>query len=438
MAHAATRESLFPVLKNELRTVRTALWFRPSAYCIVAALAAALLATLGNLLPQGSLTWLPEVEIATVRDLLKLLASGMLTVATVTLSVLMLVLSLAAGQASPRAVPEVMADPVTQNALGTFLATFVYALAALLLFGFEAVSRSGVTLLFFGALILVLNAVRYLVQWIHHVAEVLKINRIMHRVHRQGRTVLETYLAGTPEERCAEARTGTGDPQLIRPENTGYIQLIDASRLHDLACEEDLVIRLHVQEGDFVHPHRRLMEVRGGELDEDVVRMLQAAVVIGFDRSHEGDPRFGFELLAEVACRALSPGINDPQSALASVEYLGSLLGIAGARSAVDYPPECTPDGRVQFLNPDFAALLERAFRPVMRDGAGKAEVMFAIMGIVKDLVADAQPEYLECLLDEARRAESLGKAALQLDADKQTLARLAEELQQIAAERRA
>lgn len=438
MAHAGTRESLFPVLKNELRTVRTALWFRPSAYCIVAALAAALLATLGNLLPQGSLTWLPEVEIATVRELLKLLASGMLTVATVTLSVLMLVLSLAAGQASPRAVPEVMADPVTQNALGTFLATFVYALAALLLFGFEAVSRSGVTLLFFGALVLVLNAVRYLVQWIHHVAEVLKVNRIMHRIHLQGQAVLETYLASTPQERCTEAKAGRGDPHVIRPESTGYIQLIDASRLHDLACEEDLVVHLQVQEGDFAHPHLRLMKVYGREPDKEVMKMLRAAVVIGFDRSHEGDPRLGFELLAEVACRALSPGINDPQSAMACVDYLGSLLAAAGARAPGDYPPALTPDGRVRFLHPDFAAMLERAFRPVMRDGAGKAEVMFAIMEVLKNLAAGARPEYLECLLKEARRAQSLGEAALQLDADKQSLACLAEDIQRIGAERRA
>src|SRR3546814_3439390 len=108
----------------------------------------------------------------------------MLTVATVTLSVLMLVLNLAAAQVSPRAVPEVMADQVTQNALGTFLATFVYSLTALLLLGFGAVSGPGLTLVVFGALLLALNAVRYLVQWSHHVAEVLKVNRMIHRIHR--------------------------------------------------------------------------------------------------------------------------------------------------------------------------------------------------------------------------------------------------------------
>src|SRR3546814_242178 len=117
MARTGSSDTLLPVLKNEVRKVRTALWLRPTAFCIAAALAAVLLATLAAVLPRGSLAWLPEVGVDAVGELLKLLAAGMLTVATVTLSVLMLVLNLAAAQVSPRAVPEVMADQVTTNAL---------------------------------------------------------------------------------------------------------------------------------------------------------------------------------------------------------------------------------------------------------------------------------------------------------------------------------
>src|SRR3546814_2004412 len=114
----------------------------------------------------------------------------------------MLVLNLAAAQVSPRAVPEVMADQVTQNALSTFLATFVYSLTALLLLGFGAVSGPGLTLVVFGALVLALNAVRYLVQWSHHVAEVLKINRMIDRIHRHAAGVLDSYLDGERHARC--------------------------------------------------------------------------------------------------------------------------------------------------------------------------------------------------------------------------------------------
>src|SRR3546814_17275645 len=119
----------------------------------------------------------------------------MLTVATVTLSVHMLVLNLAAGQVSPRAVPEIMADRVTQNAMGTFLGTFVYALSALLLMGFEVVARSGVSLLFLGALLMMLNAGRSLVQWTNTVATILKITHPLHRLPRHTDAVQDAYHA---------------------------------------------------------------------------------------------------------------------------------------------------------------------------------------------------------------------------------------------------
>ena len=438
MTGAGSRESLFPVLKNEIREIRTVLWFRPTVYCVLAVLVAVLVATIDGFLPRGVLDWLPRVDVATVQELLKLVAGGMLTVATVTLSVLMLVLSLAAGQASPRAVPEIMADPVTQNALGTFLATFVYALTALLLFGFGAVNVPGVTLIFIVALLLMMNSVRYLVQWIHHVAETLKINRVIHRIHNQAKTVLEAYFDYAPPTECAAVEPPRGEARAVHPDSSGYVQLVDARRLHALARRQRLVIRLCVEEGDFVHPRRPLMTICGDAAVDDALRSaLRAAVVIGFERSSEGDPRLGFELLAEIACRALSPGVNDPQSALACIEYLGSLLALAGERGKRDYPPASTPDGLLRFRRSDFAAMLERAMRPVVRDGAASAEVVCAVMSVLSELAEKAHPDHVPAIEEEAQRTQDFGAAALTLDKDRDSLCALAERLREVAAARR-
>lgn len=431
----AQGESLFPVLKSEAREVRTALWLRPAAFCIAAALGAGLLGSADALLPQAGLGWLPEVEVDTATEVLKLLATGMVTVATVTLSVLMLVLSMAAGQVSPRAVPELMADPVTQNALGTFLATFVYALAALLMIGFGVIGGGGITLVFLGAMLLALNALRYMVQWIHHIAEILKLNRIVHRIHRHAAAVLQEYFNSKSRTHCEAAAAGEA-ALVLNPKSTGYVQLIDEHHLHHLAKGHDLTLRLLVQEGDFVHEHGRIMALHCEAPDEEVLNALRSAVVIASERSHEGDPRLGFELLAEIACRALSPGINDPQSALACVDHLGSLLNMAAACPPDAYPADCSEDGRIAFVRTGFADMLHRAFRPVMRDGAGHAEVLCAIMEVLRELAAEAAPEYLDSLVEEARRAEVLGEAALQLDADKRALCRIGKELREIAARR--
>jgi uncharacterized membrane protein len=436
MTRTAAGDSVLPILKNKLRRVRTALWFRPTAYCIIAAVEAVFIATVDGFLPRDALAWLPAAEEGTVQELLKLMAGSMLTVATVTLSVLMLVLSLAAGQASPRAVPEIMADPVTQNALGTFLATFVFSLTALLLFGFGAVAGPGVTLTFVFALLFVMNSLRYLVQWIHHVANALKVNRMIDRIFRQAETVLTTYLESSPPEGDAEVAEIAGPEASLTPDDSGYVQLIDSGKLHELARDLELSVKLCIQEGDFVHPNRRMMELRGKAPDETGEQALRSTVVVGFERSHESDPRLGFELLAEVACRALSPGINDPQTALASIAYLGALLSLAARRGKDDYPSIRSSDGRVEFLRPDFSALLERALRPVIRDGAGSAEVICEIVRILGDLVRVAAPDHLDAILDEAQRAEEMGMAALTLEADKAALGRSLKDLRHFAASR--
>src|SRR3546814_9142893 len=118
--------------------------------------------------------------------------------------------------------------------------------------------------------------------------------------------------------------------------------------------------------------------------DEAVLEGLRAIVVIGFERGQGGDPRLGFERLAEKACRSMSPAVNDPQSARACVDYLGALLAAAGSRPPADYPPSHSADGRVAFVRSDFASLLQLAFRPVMRDGGGAAEVICAILDVLK------------------------------------------------------
>ena len=429
-------KSMLPILKNEVRTIRSALWFRPTAFSIAAAIIAMSVALVDGYLPPRALDWFPEVELSTLRDLLNLMAGTMLTVATVTLSVLMLVLSLTAGQASPRAVPEIMADAVTQNALGTFLATFVFALTALLLLGFGAVAGPGITLTLFCALILIMTSVRYLVQWIHHVAETLKLNRIVHRIHSQAEDVLKAYLDKRDASHAPERADLRKPLRTLNPNRTGYVQLVDEEKIRSLSEEYDISIEVMVQEGDFVHPKRSLLQYDGAELDKPTITALRMAVVVGFERSPEADPRLGFELLTEIACRALSPGVNDPQSALACIEYLGGLLAFAGSCPREKYPASLSDDGRVQFARVDFADMLARSIRPIVRDGAGVAEIICAVMSILKDLSGSVEFEYAELILEEVRRAEDFGLAGLQLDSDKEQLTEMAENVREILSER--
>jgi len=402
-------------LKNQLREIRTALWFRPTIFCLTAVFFSFGISVVDMLVPDLFLTWIPIIEIETVRDLLRLLAGSMLTVTTVVLSVLMLVISLATNQASPRAIPELMADRVTQNALGTFLSTFVYALTALLLLGAGKGSETAVTLNFFVSLLLVALSVKYLLQWIHHVAQSMKLNRIIEQVHKQAVTSLEAYLSKGSDEQTPAMMGLEINPAAIFPNGTGYVQLVDEEKLCELADGSGLAIRMTVQEGDFAHRYTPLMKVCGNALDDELRQKLSDAVVVGFERSADGDPRLSFELLAEIACRALSPGINDPQSAIVCIDYLGSLLAIAGAKPSKHYPDHHIGECRVSFLRVDFEMMLARSFRPIIRDSADYLEVSQAILNVLHALSQQVEKEYLDaieretaCLLAQAETSALL------------------------------
>ena len=417
-----TSNPILSTLKSQFRALRSALWLRPAAMCVSAVFATIAISAFGPLLPDWLSLWMPEVKDGTVKDMLRLMAGSMLTVATVTMSMLMLTLSLAAGNASPRAVPELMADPLTQNALGTFLSAFVFALSALLAFDLTGLGHVGTSLILIIALLMVANAIRYLVQWIHHIADSLKLNRIVARVYEQADSVLTAYLRFEPGDSpvVAEPDDADGTAALIQAPGTGFVQFVDAQALTARAADCDLVVSMEVKEGDFVHPGIPVMRLHcAGDIDPIRASQFAAAVVIGTDRSPEGDPLLGIELLTEIGCRALSPGINDPKTALTCIGYLEALLAKAAMVAPERYPSPVVGAGRVFLRRADFAAMIERAFRPLARDGADKAEILVAIADSCRRLALISRTAHLDVIVAETRRLRAFARQRLDLEDDR-------------------
>jgi uncharacterized membrane protein len=405
------------------------MWFRPSVCSLLAAAVALAIAGTDQSIPEGTARLLPVIDSEAAKDLLRLVAAGMLTVTTVTLSVTMLVLNLTASQASPRAVPELMADPVTQNALSTFLATFVFAVTALGLFGFKAVSDTGVTLIFAVAVFLGVWAIRYLMQWMHHVAVSSKLNSIIVKIHDQAENCLETYLAADAGDSDGggfpDLDDGDGEP--IHGGVAGYVQLINTDALAQSAEALDLYVRLHVAEGDFVHGATPLMSAWGAKAaDREAQARLCRSIAVGSERTPQDDPRLGIEILAEIACRALSPGLNDPQSAIVCINYLSALLTLAGRVPRAAYPPEQVDGGRVRRIVIGFDQMLVRAFHPVIRDGGSQAEIVGRILEVLAEMSRTIAADHLDAVAAEAGRAAEMAGAELSLAADRDAIAQAA------------
>src|SRR5690606_29964410 len=170
----------------------------------------------------------------------------------------LLVFNMAASQASPRALPGLMADEATQNALSTFIATFVFAMAGMLGLALEAYDKSRLSLLFGIGLMLTVLALRYLVQWIHHIAGTLRLGNIVARVHADTQVSLarfqaDPYLGAHPVEGRRRVEDGTATLATVR---SAYLCGIDTDGLQEIAARNGLTIELLCRPGDFLHRDR--------------------------------------------------------------------------------------------------------------------------------------------------------------------------------------
>lgn len=138
---------------------------------------------------------------------------------------------------------------------------------------------------------------------------------------------------GQPEPQPAVAlsalslATFEAESHPVGSDGDGYLQLIDTGALMGLASQEGLLLRLEHRPGQYVVKGRPLVTVWPGEsATHELATTINAAFVLGNQRTDTRDIEFPFEQLVEIAARALSPGINDPFTAIACVDRLGSAL----------------------------------------------------------------------------------------------------------------
>lgn len=276
---------------------------------------------------DGEFWWLYGGDASSARGLLSSLLSGLMTMFSLVVSVTFVILTLAANQLGPRLIPTFLGDRQIQTVLGLFLGTILYVLVVLRsldeTLGPEGVPHVAVTI----ASALTVVCLFALLFYVHKVARAIVADSIVAQVagdlHRTVRDML-------PEDAPAEGTV----PEVTLPractvslDRSGYIQVIDYDRLVDLACREHAVLQVKVRAGHFVLTGGEHVVVHAARPpDQDAGEAIRSAFVVGEERSPAQDLEFGLRQLVEIALRALSPGINDPYTAVAVVDRLGAAL----------------------------------------------------------------------------------------------------------------
>lgn len=316
---------------------RSSLWFVPACMSAAAAVLAVVAAPLdAGLADRGEMPFfLYSGDRDGARELLATVAGSMITVAGVTFSVTVVALSLASSQFGPRLLVSFMRDPGNQLVLGTFIATFLFCLMALGTGGGtinpEAVPIVSTTL----ALLFAVASVAVLIYFIHHAASSMRAEHVIDVVFRDLHEAVERLApregaeALDPED--VDAPSPVQEPHrvscVVTAPRDGYIQRVDEAGLVSIASEEDLLLRARRRPGHFVVEGEPLLRVEGRkEIAPKLAGRVQACFILGGARSHDQDPEYGVHQLVEIAVRALSPGVNDPYTALSCVDWLGAAL----------------------------------------------------------------------------------------------------------------
>jgi uncharacterized membrane protein len=376
-----------PRLRQWWADLLASFWLRPAAMTGAAALLAEALVRLDGAieLPSPVSAWVYAGGVAGARDVLGTVATATIGVAGTTFSITVAALTLASTQMGPRLLRNFTSDPGNQYALGALLATFVYALVALRSVH-EAEDVSFVPHLAVSvALLLAFACVAVLIWFIHHIATSISVDRVVALVHRDLSAAVATLPPRDDPPPAAEGGDGAAGPAdaLRAPSRGGYLRVLDEDALADWAAGRDAVLRLSIRPGDFAFPGATVGEARPPGRRAEAEEALHAAMALGETRNAEGDLEFLVRQLVEIALRALSPGINDPFTAVAVLDRLGATLCAMAGRRLPD--GRTLRDGRVRLSRPvtTYAGLLDAMFHPLREAGGAQPVVSIRLMEVL-------------------------------------------------------
>jgi uncharacterized membrane protein len=380
--------------------LRTTLWFVP---------AIELLGTVGLFLvtysidraaDRGDLTlpgWVVPGSADAARQILTALAAAVITVVGLVFSITIVALTLASTQFGPRMLRNFIRDRGTQVTLGTFVATFVYAILTL---GSVAhgdhgqfVPHLSITV----ALALVLVDLGVLIFFIHHMATSIQLPQVIAGIAGDLSRAIDAEVASDragPAEELGPSETEIRfrleiDGAPVAATTSGYLQFVGYATLVEIASRADAVIELMYRPGHFVVAGLPLARVWPADAAPKVARGLERAHVTGAHRTLAQDLAFAIDQLVEIAIRALSPAVNDTFTAMTCIDWLGDgLCKVTAKWNPRQVQRDRQGNLRVIAAPPSYRRLVDRSFDKIRQAGRGMPAVMIRQLDSLAKIVA--------------------------------------------------
>jgi uncharacterized membrane protein len=421
--------------------MRAQLWPVPVLGIVLAVAAGISLPHLDAYVDAGMPPWLTVLffggDASAAQSLLGAIASSLITVTSLTFSLTVVTLQLASSQFSPRLLRTFTSDIFVQSTLAIFLSTFTYALTVLRIVrsgdkGSVFVPRISVTIAFVLGIVSVLGLVLFLA----HLARQIRVESMLRSVHDDASATVRSATSPLEDARPQPTLpTPPPDALDITAPSSGFLTSIDESVLRSAAIQDDALLIIDC------HPGSSIIEgvpigvawSASDRLGDDAFDRLQGAVCksinMGYERTAAQDVGYGLRQLTDVATKALSPGINDPTTAIHALGHISAILCQLASRDLRSVVL-CDDNDRVRVVlhRPSFAEVVDLAITQPRRYGSSDPQVMQRLFRLLEEFawhVHDQSPirEQLGRLrntvvhsdFDEYERAQ-LERAAMQVE----------------------
>lgn len=373
--------------------LRGSLWFLPTVFVVVAVLLAIVTLRVDNAI-GGQIRFGFSGSFTSASTMLSTIAGAIVTLTALVFSITVIALQLASSQYSPRVLRSFLGDRRSQLALGVFLATFAYTMVVLRSVRDERDELSAFVpaISVHVAFALAGLSLAFFVFYVHHIAQTMQASVILANVAGETRRAIDRLhprVGGAPRPAPEPGWRPDEPPRRVHWTGTsGYVQAIAEDHLMERAIELDAIIRVIPAPGDFLARSAAVLEVWLPP-DEECPPTIDTWFGVGYERTVRQDPAFGFRQLVDIAERALSPGVNDPTTAVQCIDRLYELLLCLGDRDFPD-PHRLDDHGRLRVVVPrlgwdDYVRL---AFEEIRQYGESSIQVSRRLRMVLTDLAA--------------------------------------------------
>ncbi|MEB3336757.1 MAG: DUF2254 domain-containing protein [Leptolyngbyaceae bacterium] len=330
--------------------------------------------------PQGS------------RAILSAIAGSMVTVATTAFSITIVALQLASSQFGPRLLRNFIQDTGNQVVLGTFISTFVYSLMVLRTIDGVAQNEFVPHLAVTFGIGLAIASIGVLIYFIHHSASSIQVDQIIRRVGHDLNDAIERLFPERIGRSPSKQNQKQGLAEIpadfdqvacsIKAVTSGYIQAIDDQQLMQIVTQKNLVLRIQQRPGCFVVRGSELVQVMPCDrVTKQLATQINDAFVFGSQRTEHQDVQFSLNQLVEIAVRALSPGVNDPFTAIRCIDQLSAALCDLAQRE-IPSPYRYDDHNQLRIIAEpiSFAEVMDTAFNPIRQYGQSSVAVIMRLL----------------------------------------------------------